>query len=108
MFGLVSFSAAQRTKEIGIRKVLGATASNIILLLSTGFLKLVLVAFALAAPLAYWLGTTWLEDFAYQIPVGPLLFIVTGLSALLIALLTVSQQAYKAANENPVKALRYE
>lgn len=108
LFGLVSFTAVQRTKEIGIRKVLGATVSNIVVLLSTDFLRLVLVAFVVACPVAYWLGTVWLEEFAYRIEIGPQLFIYTGLLATSIALVTVAQQAFKAATENPVKALRNE
>jgi len=108
LFGLVSFTALQRTKEIGIRKVLGASVSNIVKLLSKDFLQLILLAFLLASPIAYWLGNKWLEGFAYRISIGPLLFISTAALALLIAFLTVAQQAFKAANENPVNALRNE
>jgi len=108
LFGLVSFTALQRTKEIGIRKVLGASVNNIIALLSRDFLLLVLVAFALAGPLAYWLGNKWLEEFAYRMELSAWLFIATGLTALAIAFLTVAQQAFKAATENPVNALRNE
>ncbi|MEQ8416193.1 MAG: FtsX-like permease family protein [Imperialibacter sp.] len=108
LFGLVSFSTIQRTKEIGIRKVLGATVGNIVSLMSRDFLGLVLIASVVAAPIAYWLGLMWLEDFAYSVEPGLLLFILTGGFALLIAFLTVAQQAFKAATDNPVKALRYE
>ena len=108
LFGLVSFTAMQRTKEIGIRKVLGASVQNIMLLLSADFLKLVLIAFAIAVPFAFWLSQKWLEDFAYRIDPGVGLFVVTGLVSVVVALLTVSQQAFRAASENPVKALRNE
>ncbi len=108
LFGLVSFSTIQRTKEIGIRKVLGASVGSIVSLMSRDFLGLVLIASAVAAPVAYWLGSRWLEDFAYSVEPGVLLFLVTGAFALLIAFLTVAQQAFKAATENPVNALRSE
>lgn len=108
LFGLVSFSTIQRTKEIGIRKVLGATAGNIVALMSRDFLQLVVLASVVAAPVAYWLGSKWLEDFAYAVEPGLSLFLLTGLFALVLAFLTVAQQAFKAAMENPVKSLRYE
>jgi putative ABC transport system permease protein len=108
LFGLVSFSTIQRTKEIGIRKVLGATVGSIVTLMSRDFLALVVIASVVAAPVAYWLGMKWLEDFAYSIQPGVLLFLLTGVVALLIAFATVAQQAFKAATENPVNALRNE
>jgi putative ABC transport system permease protein len=100
--------AEQRTKEIGVRKVLGATVSGIVGLLSKDFVKLVLVAFAVATPLAHFAMQRWLQDFAYRIDIGWWVFALAGGLALLIALLTVSTQAIKAALANPVEALRYE
>lgn len=108
LFGLASFTTEQRTKEIGIRKVLGASVSNIILMLSSGFTRLVLIAFFIAAPLAGWAMSQWLQNFAYRQPLGLGVFIGAGLLALGIAWLTVSYQSLKAAVANPVEALRYE
>ncbi len=108
LFGLAAFAAERRTKEIGIRKVLGASATSIVGLLSKDFLKLVLVAFVIAAPVAYWAMSTWLEDFAYRIELGPGVFLAAGAAALVIALLAVSSQAIRAALANPVNALRSE
>jgi putative ABC transport system permease protein len=108
LFGLASFTAGRRTREIGIRKVLGATASGIVHLLSREFLKLVLVANVIAWPVAYFAMNKWLQSFAYRIDIGWWIFALAGGLALLIALLTVSTQAIKAALANPVEALRYE
>ncbi|MES2730758.1 MAG: ABC transporter permease [Bacteroidota bacterium] len=108
LYGLATFTAKQRTKEIGIRKVLGASVSSIVALLSQDFLKLVLVAILLATPLSYYAMIRWLEGFAYQVPIRASIFVWAGFSALLIALLTVSYQAIKAALANPVKSLRTE
>jgi len=108
LFGLASFTAEQRRKEIGVRKVLGASVSNIVLLLSTSFTKLVVVAFVVAAPLAYFAMDRWLQDFAYRVDLSWPVFLIAGLSALLVALLTVSYQSIRAALSNPVEALRYE
>jgi putative ABC transport system permease protein len=108
LFGLVTYAAEQRTKEIGIRKVLGASVSNIVQLLSKDFLKLVGIAAAIAFPLAWWGMHRWLQDFAYRITISWWIFLVAGAIALLIALLTVSFQAIKAALANPVKNLRTE
>ena len=108
LYGLISFLAVQKTKEIGIRKVLGASVTNIVALLSKDFLKLVLLANIIAWPLAWWVMHQWLQDFTYRVAIGWWLFGVAGLGALLLALLTVSMQAIKAAVANPVKSLRNE
>jgi putative ABC transport system permease protein len=108
LFGLATFSAEQRTKEIGIRKVLGASVGNIIGLLSKEFLKLVLIAVVIASPVAWWAMNKWLQDFAYKANIGWVVFAATAGIALVIALLTISFQAIKAAIANPVKSLRTE
>ena len=108
LFGLAAFTAEQRKKEIGVRKVLGASIFNITRMLSTDFVRLVLVALAIAFPIAYLLMSNWLQDFAYRIEIGLSVFVVAGLSALVIALFTVSFQSIKAAVANPVKSLRTE
>ena len=108
LLGLAAFIAEQRTKEIGVRKVLGASAGNIVYLLSKDFTKLVLIATVIASPLAYWALQRWLQNFAYHISLGPGTFLLAGFGALLIALLTISFQAIRAALTNPVEALRYE
>ena len=108
LFGLVSFIAEQRAKEIGIRKVLGASVQGIVQLLSKDFVKLVLIAFVIAAPAAWYAMNKWLEDFTYRVSVSWWVFVVAGLVALLIAMFTLSIQAVKAALMNPVKNLRTE
>ena len=108
LFGLATFSASQRVKEIGIRKVLGASVAGIVVLLSKDFLKLVLIALCIAIPIAWYAMNKWLEDFAYRIELSGGVFIIAGIIALAIALLTVSFQAIKAAIANPVKSLRTE
>lgn len=108
LFGLASFMTAQRTKEIGIRKVLGSTVSNIVLLLSTGFIRLVLIANIIAWPLAWWIMDTWLQSFPYRIEISPLLFFVAGFAVVLIAFIAVGIQTLKAALLDPVKSLKYE
>ncbi len=108
LFGLVTYMAEQRTKEVGIRKVLGASVSNVVTMLSKDFLFLVLIAAVLAFPLAWWAMHKWLQDFEYRISISVWVFVAAGMSALLIALLTVSFQAIKAAIANPVKSLRTE
>jgi putative ABC transport system permease protein len=108
LFGLASFTAEQRTKEIGIRKALGATEPNIVLRLSREFIKWVLIANIIAWPLAYLAMNRWLQNFAYRISIGIGTFILAALLALLIALLTVGYQAVRAARANPVDSLRYE
>lgn len=108
LFGLATYMAEQRTKEIGVRKVLGASVSNIVSMLSKDFAKLVLVAAIIAFPVAWWAMNKWLQDFAYRINIGWWIFIVAAAITLLIALCTVIFQAVKAAIANPVKSLRTE
>jgi ABC-type antimicrobial peptide transport system permease subunit len=108
LLGLAMFTAEQRTKEFGIRKVLGARASTLFTLLSKDFLVLVLIAFLLASPLAWWAMRGWLQNFAYHVDLEWWIFLLAGVMALLIALLTVSIQAIKVAIANPVKSLRAE
>ncbi|MGH7497210.1 MAG: ABC transporter permease [bacterium] len=108
LFGLASFSARQRTKEIGVRKVLGASVAGIAALLSKDFIKLVLFANLFVWPVAYYVMNNWLQGFAYRIEISWWMFALAGGMAMLIALLTVSTQAIKAALANPVEALRYE
>jgi putative ABC transport system permease protein len=108
LFGLSAFTIGQRTKEIGIRKVLGAETSTIVALLSKDFLKLVGIAALIAFPLAWWAMQQWLQDFAYRIDIPLWAFVASGLVAALIAFLTISLQALKAARANPVKNLRTE
>ncbi len=108
LFGLVTYAAEQRTKEIGIRKVLGANVANIVTMISKDFLKLVLIASMIAFPVARWTMNKWLQDFAYRISIGWWVFAIAGASAIVIALITVSFQAIKAAIANPVKSLKTE
>ncbi|SEL53103.1 putative ABC transport system permease protein [Parapedobacter koreensis] len=108
IFALSTFAAQQRTKEIGIRKVLGASVAGIVGLLSKDFVKLVLIAIVIASPIAWWAMNTWLEDFAYRIDMEWWMFAAAGLAALVIALATVSWQAIRAAVANPVDSLRDE
>jgi putative ABC transport system permease protein len=108
LFGLSAFVIEQRTKEIGIRKVLGASVQNVLLLVSKEFLILVLIAFIISIPVTWWAMHTWLENFAYRISIGWWIFAIAGFIAVAIALLTVSFQAVKAAIANPVKSLRTE
>jgi len=108
LLGLAAFMAEQRTKEIGIRKVMGASVGSVMLLLSKDFTKLVIIAFVLAIPLAYYVMESWLEGFAFRIAIGPEIFILAGLSSLCIAWLTVSWQSARAAIANPVDSLRSE
>ena len=108
LFGLATYIAEQRTKEIGIRKVLGASVINIVRMLSTDFVKLVMLAFVIATPIAWWFMNEWLQDFAFRINLSWLIFFATGFMALLIALVTLSFQAVRAAIANPVNSLRSE
>jgi len=108
LFGLAAFSAERRTKEIGIRKVVGASILGLVVLLSKDVTRLVIVAFVGAAPLAYFIMQRWLDAFIYHIEISWWIFLMAGLAALGIAWLTVSYHAVKAALADPVKALRYE
>lgn len=108
LFGLAAFTAEQKTKEIGIRKTLGASISSIVILLSKNFIKLVGVSFLIAAPVAYFGMNYWLEDFAYRTSIKPLTFLISGIIAVGIAWLTISFQSWRAARNNPVTSLRSE
>jgi len=108
LFGLAAFSVEQRIKEIGIRKVLGSTSLKIVLLISKEYTRLVLIANFVSWPIAYYAMNKWLQNFAYKIHIGLELFILSGLLAFCISLLTVGYLSVKAAIANPVDALRYE
>ncbi|MFD2600290.1 ABC transporter permease [Sphingobacterium corticis] len=108
LFGLATLTAFQRTKEIGVRKVLGASVSGIVGLLSKDFVKLVLIAIIIASPIAWWAMNKWLEDFAYRIDIQWWMFALAGVLAIAVALLTISYQAIRAAITNPVNSLRDE
>lgn len=108
LLGLVMFVTNQRTKEIGVRKVLGASVTHIVSILSKDFLLLVFIAFLIAAPIAWWAMHKWLENFAYRVSINGWLFIGAGLLTIIIAMATISFQTFKAASANPVKSLRTE
>lgn len=108
LFALVSLMVINRQKEIGVRRVLGASAGNVVYILSKDFMLLVLVSMLIAFPLAYYLMQSWLQDFASRVDIDPVTFVVSGLAAFAIALVTVSVQGIKAAMSNPVDSLRYE
>src|SRR5688572_5944415 len=108
LFGLAAYTASLRTKEIGVRKVMGASVGSVIFLLTRDFTKLILIAFVLAVPLSWIIMDNWLESFAYRTTLGIGTFLAAGLSALVISWLTVSYQSIKAAIKNPVKSLRSE
>lgn len=108
LFGLAAYTANLRTKEIGIRKVMGASVGSVIILLSKDFTKLILIAFVLSVPLSWYIMNTWLEGFAYRINIGMEIFLLAGITALVIGWITVSYQSIKAAIVNPVRSLRSE
>jgi ABC-type antimicrobial peptide transport system permease subunit len=108
LLGLAVFTAQKRQKEIGIRKVVGASAGNIAIMLSKDYLKLVVVAILIAFPLSWWLMNTWLVSFQFRIDIGPGIFLIAGMSVVLITLFTIGFQAIRAAVANPVKALKTE
>ncbi|HXL55367.1 MAG TPA: FtsX-like permease family protein, partial [Chitinophagaceae bacterium] len=108
LFGLAAFTAQKRQKEIGIRKVIGASVNNIVAMLSKDFLVLVSISLLIAVPLSWWLMNTWLQSFAYRINISPFVFLITGFFVVLITLFTISFQSIKAAIANPVKSLRTE
>jgi putative ABC transport system permease protein len=108
LFGLAAFIAKQRTKEIGIRKILGASVANIVGMLSKDFLWLVGIAIVIASPVAWYFMQQWLQDFVYRIPISWWIYAFAGFGAIAIALATVSFQAIRAATANPVESLRVE
>jgi len=108
LFGLAAFTAQKRQKEIGIRKVVGASVSNVVMMLSNDFLKLVLIALLIAVPVSWWAANQWLQSFAYRINLNAGIFLITGAMLVAITLLTISFQTIKAAIANPVKSLRSE
>jgi len=108
LFGLAAITTEKKTKEIGIRKVLGATETQITVLLSGNFTKLIALSFVIVSPVTYWLLSVWLENFAFRIFINPLAFLFGGILALIIALLTISYHTLRSARANPVNALRYE
>ena len=108
LFGLAAYTTVQRTKEIGIRRVLGASVSAITFLISRNFLQLVGLAILVALPLAWWAGDRWLQDFAFRIPVRAGVFLATAACTVLLAFITISYHTIKSARTNPVKSLRTE
>jgi putative ABC transport system permease protein len=108
LFGLASFTASQRTKEIGIRKVLGSSVTSVFFLMSKDFLKLVVISNLIAIPVVWYVMDQWLNGFAFRINIGAWIFIVSAVVTTLIALVTVSYQSISVATSNPVKSLRYE
>ena len=108
LFGLAAFMAEQRTREIGVRKVLGASLSNIMWIMSRDFAYLIIIAFAIAVPVSFYAMEQWLDAFAYRIELGAGIFLLSGFGAFLIAWCTVSWQSLRAARANPAESLQYE
>jgi putative ABC transport system permease protein len=108
LFALAAFTSEQRTKEIGIRKVLGASVSSISMTLTKEFIVLVFIAFVPAAAVGWWVSSQWLSGFAYRVEINLFIFLIAGVSAIAIAWLTVGYQSIKAARANPVDSLRHE
>ena len=108
LFGLAAFTAQKRRKEIGVRKVLGASIANIITMLSKDFFQLIFISLAIAFPVSWWLMSNWLQNFAYRINIPAYAYVIAGISIMLITLFTISFQSIKAAIANPVKSLRTE
>ena len=108
LFGLSAFTAEQRAKEIGVRKVLGASVQNLVLLLTKDFTRLVIIGILIAVPISWWAMDQWLSDFAYRITLQWWVFVLAGIAAILVSWLTVSWQSIKAALANPVKSLKSE
>ncbi len=108
LYGLVSFMAAQSTKEVGIRKVLGASVAHIVYLFSKEFTVLIIIAFIVAVPVAYYMMSNWLDNFVYRISIGVWTFLLAILASIIIAWITVGYKSIKAALSNPVKSLRTE
>jgi putative ABC transport system permease protein len=106
LYGLAMFMAEIKVKEIGVRKVLGASSGSLVILMTSDFIKLVLIAFALATPLAFWSMSLWLSSFPYREKVNPILFLVAGVLSVLIALITVAYQSIQASMVNPVDSIR--
>ena len=108
LYGLISFMVVQKTKEVGIRKVLGASVANVIYLFSKEFTILIIIAFAVAAPVAYYMMSKWLDNFAFRIDIGVFVFLVAIVASIAIAWITVGYKSMKAAIANPIKSLRTE
>ena len=108
LFGLSAFTTQQRTKEVGIRKVLGSSIPQIFMLLSKEYVWLIVISVVIASPLVYWIMDDWISNFAYQTNIGFAVFLIAGLAVLAVAVITISYQSLKAARTNPIESLRYE